>query len=157
MADVFGALCMPGIVSGLHPGPDSRPVAKKLAEPNRYGRGYWLSFLQDVVKMLARNSEQSGDLRLGPTGGWDDVIPKHRTGMRRAAIPGALCRIGHICSFNGIVRSRRHTKPSPCHPESLTGKAINRIRSYLSSLRGAKRRSNPLRGKASWIASLRSQ
>src|SRR5260370_33465643 len=114
MTDVFGSPCMPGIVGGLHPGPDSRAVAKKLPEPDRDRWRHRLSFLQDIVKMLARNPEQSGDLRLGPTGSWDDVIPKQRTGMRRAAILGALCRIGHGCSFNDIVRNqggrRRHLR-----------------------------------------------
>src|ERR1700687_1748360 len=69
VTDVFDSLRMPGIVSGLHSRPDSRAVAKKLAEPDRYGRGHRLPLLQDVVKMLARNPEQSGDFRLGPGGG----------------------------------------------------------------------------------------
>src|ERR1700736_6105721 len=106
VTDVFGSLSMPGIVSGLHPGPDSRAVAKKLAEPNRYGRGHRLPFLQDVVKMMARNPEQSGDLRLGPAGGRNNVIAKQRTGMSGAAVLAALCRIDHVCSFNDIARNR---------------------------------------------------
>src|SRR3981081_4822247 len=68
VTDVFGPLRMPGIVSGLHPRPDSRAVAKKLTEPNSDGRGHRLSFLQDVVKMLTRNSEQAGAFRLGQAG-----------------------------------------------------------------------------------------
>src|SRR5580693_2230075 len=69
VSDIFCPLRMPGIMGRLHPGPDARAVAKKLAKPNRDGCGHRLSFLQDVVKMLARNPEQSGDLRLGPPGG----------------------------------------------------------------------------------------
>jgi hypothetical protein len=41
--------------------------------------------------------------------------------------------------------------------ESLTEKATDKIIWYLSSLRGAKRRSNPALFAALWIASLRSQ
>ena len=37
---------------------------------------YRLSFLQDVVQMLARNPKQSGDLRLGAAGGRNNVIAK---------------------------------------------------------------------------------
>src|SRR5712671_3136047 len=73
VTDILGPLRMPGIVSGLHPRPDSRAIAEKLAEANRNGRGYRLFFLQDVVKMLARNPEQSGNLRLGPASGGNDV------------------------------------------------------------------------------------
>src|SRR6267143_2321202 len=59
LTDVLGALRLPRIVSGLHSGPDSRSVAKKLAEPHRHGRGYRLFFLEDIVKMLPRNPDQS--------------------------------------------------------------------------------------------------
>src|SRR5258706_7410423 len=92
-ADIFGSLCMPAIVSSLHPRPDSRAIAKQLAEANRDGRGNRLSFPQDVVKMLARNPQQAGDFRLGPAGGRDDVIAKQRPGMSRTAAFAAPCRI----------------------------------------------------------------
>ena len=95
MTDVLGSLRMPRIVGGLHPRPDSRAIAKKLAEPNRDRWRYRLSFLQDVVKMLARNPEQSGDFRFGPAGGGKNVLAKQRTGMSGAAVFTALCCIGH--------------------------------------------------------------
>ena len=76
LAYVFGPLCLPGIVSGLHPRPDSRTIPEKLAEAYRDGRRYRLSFLQHVVQMLTRNPEQSGDLCLGAAGGRNDVIAK---------------------------------------------------------------------------------
>src|SRR5260370_9418519 len=106
MTDIFGSFCMPGVVSSLHPGPDSRTVAEQLAEANRDRRGHRLFFLQDIVKMLAGNPEQSGDFRLGPAGGGGNVIPKQRTGMSRAPLLSALCRLDHVGSFNGIVRNR---------------------------------------------------
>jgi hypothetical protein len=59
---------MPGIVGGLHSRPNSRAVAKKLAKPDRYGRGNRLFFPQDIVEMLTGNPEQPGYLRLGPAG-----------------------------------------------------------------------------------------
>src|ERR1700723_3556822 len=106
VTDIFGAFRVPSVVGGLHPGPDSRSIAKKLAKPNCNGRRHRLSLLQDVVKMLARNPEQAGDLRLGPTGGWNDIFAKQRTGMSRAAAFAALRRIDHVRSFNGIARNR---------------------------------------------------
>src|ERR1700694_1567447 len=109
MTNVFSALRMPRIVSGLHPRPDSRPVSKKLAETDRDGRRHRLPFLQDIVKMLARNREKSGNLRLGPAGGWNNIIAKQGAGMSRAAIVFTLCRVDHVCSFNGTVRNRRAT------------------------------------------------
>src|SRR5258708_17014235 len=98
---------MPGIVSSLHPGPDSRTVAEKLAKPNRDGWGYRLSFLQHVVKMLARNSEQPGDLGLGAAGGRNNVIAKQRPGMSGTAGFAALCCVDHVCSSNGTAQNRR--------------------------------------------------
>src|SRR5258705_13266830 len=106
-ADIFGSLCIPGIVSSLHARPDSGAIAKKLAEANRDGRRHRLSLPQDVVKVLARNSQQAGDFRLGPAGRRDDVIAKQRPRMSRTAVLAALCRIDHACSFSGIVRNRR--------------------------------------------------
>src|SRR6202041_915355 len=107
VSDIFGAFRVPSVVGGLHPGPDSRPVAKKFAEPNCNGWRHRLSFLQDVVEVLARNPEQAGDLRLGAAGGWNNVIAKQRTWMSRAAAFAALCRIDHVRSFNDIARNRR--------------------------------------------------
>src|SRR5579872_349450 len=106
-AYVFGSLCMPRIVSGLHSRPDSGAVAKELAEPDRDRRGHRFSFLQDIVEMLARNREQSGDLGFGPTGSRNNVVAKQRAGMGRAPVLVALCRIHHVISFNGIARNRR--------------------------------------------------
>src|SRR5437763_14268861 len=83
--DILGPFCMPRIVGALHPGPDSRAVAEKLAEAYRDGGRYRLSFSQDVVKVLARNSEQPGDLGLGPAGSRNNVIAKQRAGMGGAA------------------------------------------------------------------------
>jgi hypothetical protein len=83
---IFGLFRVPRIVCRLHPRPDTRAVAKKLAEPNRDSRRHRLSFLQDVVKMLTRNPEQPGDFRLGTTGGRYDFIAKQRTGMSWAAV-----------------------------------------------------------------------
>src|SRR5258708_34310595 len=103
---IFGSLRMPRIVGGLHPGPDSCAVAKELAEPNRDGRRYRLLFLQDVVEMLARNPEQSGDFRLSAAGGRNNVIAKQRSGVSRTTAFAALCRIDHACSFNGTARNR---------------------------------------------------
>src|SRR5467141_1976083 len=101
-ADIFGSLCMPGIVSSLHPRPDSRAIAKKLAEANRDGRRHRLSLPQDVVEVLARNPQQAGDFRLGPAGRRDDVIAKQRPRMSRTAVLAALCRMDHACSFSGV-------------------------------------------------------
>src|SRR6266436_4751268 len=98
--DILGSLCMPGIVGGLHPRPNSRAVAEKLAEPDRHGRGHRLFFLQDIVKMLTRNPKQSGNFRLGAAGGWNNLIAKQRSGMSGAAVLAALCRIDHVCSFS---------------------------------------------------------
>src|SRR3984957_6752581 len=109
MTNVFAALRMPRIVSGLHSCPDPRTVSKKLAETYCDGRRHRLPFLQDIVKMLARNREKSGNLRLGPAGGWNNIIAKQGAGMSRAAIFCTLCRVDHVCSFNGIVRNRRAT------------------------------------------------
>jgi hypothetical protein len=87
---------MPSIVGGLHPSPDSRTVAKELAEPNCDSGGYWFSFVQDVVKMLARNPEQSRDFSLGPAGGRNNIIAKQRPGVSRAAVFATLRRIDHV-------------------------------------------------------------
>src|SRR5882757_3614451 len=76
MADVFGSLCMPRIVSGLHSRPDSCAVATELPEPDCDRRVHRLSFPQDIVEMLARNREQSGDLGFGPTGSRNNVVAK---------------------------------------------------------------------------------
>jgi len=67
---------VPRIVGTLHPGPDSGAVAEKLAEAYRDGGRYRLSFSQDIVKALARNSEQAGDLGLGPAGSRNNVVAK---------------------------------------------------------------------------------
>src|SRR5260370_16732241 len=109
MTDIFGSFCMPGVVSSLHPGPDSRTVAEQLAEANRDRRGHRLFFLQDIVKMLAGNPEQSGDFRLGPAGGGDNVIAKQRTAMSRAPLLSSLFPIDHLHSLHGIV-------PNPPRP-----------------------------------------
>src|SRR2546425_795312 len=66
--DVFGSLRMPRIVCALRPGPDSGAVTEELAEAHRDVGRYRLSFPQDVVKVLTRNSEQAGDLGLGAAG-----------------------------------------------------------------------------------------
>ena len=117
VADIFGALRMPGIVRGLHPGPDSRDVAKELAQPNCDGRGHRLSFLHDVLKMLARNPEQAGDLRLGSAGGRNNVIAKQRTGMSWATVFAALCRIDHVVPLmRDDIRSKQHTQTIPVIP-----------------------------------------
>jgi hypothetical protein len=72
--DILGPFRMPRIVGALHPGPDSG--AQKLAEAHGDGGRYRLSFPQDVVDVLARNSEQAGDLPLGPAGSRNNVIAK---------------------------------------------------------------------------------
>src|SRR5258708_7886220 len=89
-ADIFGSLCIPRIVSSLHARPDSRAIAKKLAEADRDGRRHRLFLPQDVVKVLARNPQQSGDFRLGPAGRRDEVTAKRRPRLGRAAGLAAL-------------------------------------------------------------------
>src|SRR6266700_1227698 len=95
---------MPGIVSALHPAPDSGAVAEKLAETHRDGGGYRLSLSQDVVKVLARDAEQSGDLGLGAARSRNDVIAKQCAGMSGAAVLAALGCVGHVCSSSDIAR-----------------------------------------------------
>jgi hypothetical protein len=95
---ILGSFRMPGIVSGLHPGPDSCAIAKKFAEPHCNGCRHRLSFLQDVVKMLARYPEQFGDFRLGSARGRNNFIAEQRAGMGRAAVLAALCRMDHVRS-----------------------------------------------------------
>ena len=117
MTDVFGSLRMPAIVSSLHPRPDPRAVAKKLAEPDRDARRYRLPLPQDVVKVLARNPKKSGYLRLGPAGGRHNVIAKQRTGMSRATVFAALCRIDHVVPLmRDDIRSKQHTQTIPVIP-----------------------------------------
>src|SRR5882672_9608692 len=88
--DILGPFRVPRIVGALHPGPDPRAVAEKLAEADRDGRRYRLSFPQDAVQALTRNSEQAGDLGLGPAGSRNNIIAKYRTGMAGAAVLAAL-------------------------------------------------------------------
>src|SRR5690606_19466377 len=68
------ALGVPGVVSCLHPKPDSRTVPKHLAEAGGSIRRNRLLLTQDVVELLARNAEQFGNLHLGLSRRRDDVI-----------------------------------------------------------------------------------
>src|SRR5229473_5559902 len=65
---LIGALGMPGVISGLHPGPYGRTVAEQPAKANRNGWRHRLALPQDVVKVLAGNAEHIGDLGLGSAG-----------------------------------------------------------------------------------------
>lgn len=71
-------------VRGLHAHPNSGAVAKKLAEPNRYGRRHRFALTQDIVEMLARDAEQLGDLGFGPPCGWNHILAQQSAGMGRA-------------------------------------------------------------------------
>src|ERR1051326_2820960 len=57
------ALGAPGIISTLHLHPDRAAATEQLAEPNGDGRGYGFALRQDVVKVLAGDAEEGGNLR----------------------------------------------------------------------------------------------
>jgi hypothetical protein len=44
------------------------PSPKKLAKPDRHGGRYGLALLDNIVKVLAGDTQESGDLGLGPAG-----------------------------------------------------------------------------------------
>ena len=60
-------------------------VAEQLAEPNRDRRRDRLALAQDVIEMLARNTQKPRNLRLAPSGRRNDVFPQQSTRMRRTA------------------------------------------------------------------------
>jgi hypothetical protein len=94
--DVFGAIGVPSIVSGLHTGPHATAVAEQLAETNRNGRRHRLALSQDIVEVLAGNPEQAGDLGLAPAGRRNHVFAQKGTRMRRAPSGVALGGAGHV-------------------------------------------------------------
>jgi hypothetical protein len=87
---------VPGIVSGLHPDPNTGSVPEQLAEPHGHGRRYWLPLGQDIIEVLAGDAEQTGDFGLRLTGGRDHVLAQQSAGMDGAALRIALRRVfGH--------------------------------------------------------------
>jgi hypothetical protein len=60
-------------VGPLHAHPDAGTVAEQLAEPDGDRRRHRLALLEDVVKVLAGNAEQRGDLGLAPAGRRDHL------------------------------------------------------------------------------------
>src|SRR5205814_4985591 len=96
--DIFLAFCMPRVIRGLHSSPNPSTVAKELAEPNCNGWRNRLALIQNVVKVLARNSDETGNFHLAPPGGRDHFVAKQCARMRRAPVRIALCRIDHFQS-----------------------------------------------------------
>jgi hypothetical protein len=75
-ADVFLAFRMPRVIRSLHSSPNPRAVAKELAEPNCNGWRNRLALIQNVVKVLVRNSDETGNLGLAPPDGRDYFVAK---------------------------------------------------------------------------------
>jgi hypothetical protein len=94
---------MPRVIRGLHSSPNPSAVAKELAEPNGNSWRNWLTLIQNVVKVLARNSDETGNFRLAPPGGRDQFVAKQCARMRRAPIRIALCRIDHLQSPSVVL------------------------------------------------------
>src|SRR5438105_10959798 len=104
---------MPRIVGGLHANPHSRAVSEQLAEPNRDDRRDRLALAQNVMEMLARNTEKLRDLRLGSAGRRNHVLPEQRTRMGRAAIGATLGDLRHDDSPQWYCsKSTRQASPS---------------------------------------------
>jgi hypothetical protein len=95
IAHVLFALGMPGIVSGLHANPDSRAVAEQLAEPNRNGWRDWLALAQDIIEVLAGNTEKLRNLRLRLAGRGNHIFPQQGAGMGRTPVWIALGGMSH--------------------------------------------------------------
>src|SRR4029077_8664005 len=52
---------------------NSRAIAEQFTKTDGDRRGYWLALCQDVVKVLAGNAEEGGDLGLAPAGRLEHV------------------------------------------------------------------------------------
>jgi hypothetical protein len=51
----------------------------------QYGRRRRFALAQNIVEMLAGDTEKPGDLGFGPPGGWNHILPQQSTRMARAA------------------------------------------------------------------------
>ena len=109
LLDIHAMLGLPGIVIGLHPEPDSGPIAKQLAQPRRHRRRHRFARVQDIVELLARDAEQLCDLNLGPIKGRKNVFAQEFARMGRTPLSIALgCIVGHIPTFlSDTVPDRR--------------------------------------------------
>src|SRR5258706_819351 len=101
---------------------DARPITKKLAKPDRYGGGYRLALLKNVIEVLAGDTQESGDLRLGLAGRRDHLLAQQFARMRRTPIRITFGGIlGHgpapqwYCSQSTYLkRSRFRHGSDPC-------------------------------------------
>src|SRR5215211_9486823 len=95
-ANIDLTLGVPRVVRGLHPDPDAGAVAEQLAEAHGDGGGHGLSLIEDVVEVLARDAEQTCDLRLRPCDRRDNLFAQQLARMTRAAVRVATCgNLGH--------------------------------------------------------------
>jgi len=90
------AFGVPGIMGALHSNPDSRTIAKELATLDRDGGGDRLALLENIVKALAGNTQESGNLGLGLAGCGDHLLAQQFARMRRTSVRIALGSVfGH--------------------------------------------------------------
>jgi hypothetical protein len=105
---------VPGIVGALHPHPNTCPVAEQLAEPDCEGGGHRLALRQDVVEVLAGNTEQRGDLGLALAG-------------RRDHLAQQFAGVGRTALFHGSRQFlSRHARPCAGHPRLSYGNKASR-------------------------------
>src|SRR6202030_3377415 len=90
------AFGVPSVIGALHSNPDAGAIAKELAEPDRHGGGDRLALLENIVKVLAGNTQESGNLGLGLTGRGDHLLTQQFARMRRTPVRIALgSMLGH--------------------------------------------------------------
>src|SRR6266852_1059106 len=73
-------------MGALHPAPDAGAIAKKLAKPDRHGGGYGLALLKKIIEVLAGDTQESRNLRLGLAGRRDHFLAQQFARMRRTPI-----------------------------------------------------------------------
>jgi hypothetical protein len=108
------AFGVPRIIGALHPNPGPRSVTKEFAKMNGYGRGNGFSLLKNIVKVLARNSEEGCDLGLCFAGRGDYVHAQQFARMGRAPVRTALgCILDHSSASQWYCsKSTRRASPA---------------------------------------------
>jgi hypothetical protein len=69
------------VIGLLHGKPDSRAIAAKLAKPQRHIHGDGLLFIENIIKCLAGNAEQSSYFRPWPRDGGQNILAEYFPGV----------------------------------------------------------------------------
>src|SRR5262249_50717993 len=78
LANILLTLGVPGIVRCLHAYPNAGAIAEQFSEANSHSRRNRVALAQNIIEMLAGNTEEPRNLSLCPTSGRNDILPQQR-------------------------------------------------------------------------------